>query len=196
MTFLIIFLHSVLILYNDFFQSSDEHGITTRSSLYVFGNTETEDIHLLLLTIEIHSSRPIILPLGMWRNEKLLQKIHLEENKSLTTTPSNKVDQEISKLVCNKRSFWGNFRAVYRMVLLSNGSVAMLDNNVTDQKISLEYILNNSQYKFIGQESNVEWMPLCDNSGISSIGSNVSVSIKSGFIDNLQIYGIYLHRDF
>jgi hypothetical protein len=192
LVFLIIAFHFFLVIYNDFFQS-DKHAITTHSSAYIFGNTK--DRQLNLITIKVNSSRPITFSVGMRRNENLLQKIQHAENNTLTTTPNSIVDLEISKLVCNRRNFVGNFQAICKMALLSNGSVFILDNNSTNQKITLENIQNNSQCKIIEHESNVDWMPKCDSYGSISLEPTKSVIIKSGFIDRSKIYGVYLRRE-
>jgi hypothetical protein len=192
---IVILLHFVLVMYNDFFQN-EEHSIARRtSSLHISDNTK--DYNLLTLTLEVHSSRPITFSIRMFKNNRFLQKTSYYKSRSHTDDPISDIELEFPKLVCNRRSIWGNYRATYnyKIALLPNGSIILLDKNITNQKnITLEYLINNSQNKFIGQESNVDWGPIwwADNFSWFSTGPTASRLIISGSIDDLPIYEILL----
>jgi hypothetical protein len=190
---IVILLHFVLVIYNDFFQN-ENHTIIDRFSLLNISD-DNKNYDILVWTTEIHSTRPITFSLTTFKNRFLKQ--NKNKNGELCTASSiSDMEQELSKLICDKRSIFGDCRAIYRIAFLPNGSIAIVDKNITNQKnVTLEYILNNSRNKFIDQESNVEW-------DMSSVGRHrwykleptVFRTILYGFIDNEVIYELRIER--
>jgi hypothetical protein len=197
-------IHCVLVIYNDFFQDPKRHTIANQfSSLHVSDTANNKDYSILIVTMEAHSSRPISFSVTRIKNNRLLQKTNYYKNRSHTVDPISDIELELPKLVCNKRSIWGNYRAIYKMAFLPSGSVVILDKNITaDQKnVTLEYILDNSRSKFIDHESNVEWESTSSinnvlarhHTGWISLGESGGGCITiNGSIDDLPVYKILL----
>jgi hypothetical protein len=194
-----ILLHFVLVIYNDFFQKK-KHAIIDQFSLLNISD-DNKNYDILILTMKVHSTRPITFSVTSTKHNRLLQQTDNYENGLRTVDSMSDIELELPKLICDIRSIFGDCRATYRMAFLPNGSIAILDKNITNQKnVTLEYLLNNSQNKFIDQESNVEWGMMDFNSAVGRgfrqfwLGPTAHRTILYGSIDNEVIYNIRIKR--
>jgi hypothetical protein len=193
-----ILLHFVLVMYNDFFREETLAIIDRFSLLNISDDNKNYDI--LILTMELHSTRPITFSLTTIKKNRSLKQTKNENGELCTDSSISDMELELSKFICDRRSIFGDCRATYRMAFLPNGSIVILDKNITNQKnVTLDYILNNSRNKFIDQESNVEWGMMGFDSlegrdlGRLWLGQGGCI-ILHGSIDNVEIYDILIKR--
>jgi hypothetical protein len=198
-----ILLHCVLVIYNDLFQK-ENHAIANRfSSLHISDNNKNYDV--LILTMKIQSTRPITFSLTMIKKQRFFQQTDNKHGGLCTVSSISDIEMELPKLICDRRSIWGDCQAIYKIAFLPNGSIAILDKDITNQKnVTLDYILNNSRNKFIDmdqyQENNVEWGMMGFDSLVERdlgwlwLGQTGGCIILHGSIDNVEIYDIHIKR--
>lgn len=210
---IVVFLYCAFVFYNDFLRAN-EHSIARKyTSLNI--SDKTNNYKVLILTLEVNSRKPASFSITM---TKRLEKTNYNTNTNANISPmlifasSPTMDRELPKLVCDKRSIWGDYRADYKMVFLPSGSVAILDKNITNKKnVTLEDILNNSRSTIIEHENNIKWGNFsynsivdCDDlewigkrSGLITLISG-EVIIIQGFdelpITGQPLYGIIVRR--
>ncbi len=145
----------------------------------------------LILEVEIQSAKPTyVTPILMTRikGENFDAAIHDNEHVKISLATNNSI--VLPARYCHKHSSRGHYYDTYRLLLASNGQVAMIDDgvdashidNIAIRKISVNQVPNNNHV--------ITWQTAFGH-GQFSLGSNASVSLASGFYEGNEKYSIF-----